>query len=122
MKNDFKVGDWVRNIPLNKLYKVTELTEYSITITKWQFNLTDTASLNSFELWKPKPLEWCWFSNGNEPYLRQYSHGIDNGFYFDINNVPFRFCEPYIGELPTFIKEQHDTNDNPSRTTSQRRK
>ena len=84
-----------------------------------------------YELWHPKVGEWCWFINPNcAPLLAQFVKMQDQSFW--INNeyesvlgykankfghysgnigpkdedYVFVYCEPFIGQLPTFIKDQ----------------
>jgi len=53
-------------------------------------------------LWQPKRGEWCWQypstatkENGIPPNLVRYSHYYEG-----------LLCEPFIGELPSFLKDK----------------
>ena len=110
--NSFKPGDWV-NIPsLN-----TEPAQYR----------SDLCHLG-LELWHPKVGEWCWFWNKeiDVPILSKLSDitnyedlptiyysehpmyiklGEDDNYEI-VESYNFNNCEPFIGQLPTFIKDQ----------------
>ena len=80
----FKVGDWIRD-GYGYPYKITSETE------------AECIDASVHKLWKPKEGEWCWqsFSDG-EFNLHQYS---------STSNEKLKY-EPFIGELPSFIKEK----------------
>lgn len=86
----FKVGDWVVRLRNNRVM---------------QFHLS--CEQDSFELWKPKVGEWCWFWNKlsnhmqDIPQLLQFK-SIDNHVrpYLTSPNGRFGYCEPFIGTLP----------------------
>ena len=87
--SSFIPGDWV-NIPsLN-----TEPVQYR----------SDLCHLG-LELWHPKVGEWCWFWNQSDinlsisPHIGQYGNLSYSLEFYDN-------CEPFIGQLPTFIKDQ----------------
>ena len=112
--NEFKVGDWV-----------TTKAGYTKQISGLTRDACDTLSIgntsvginvvfkNEIELWQPEIGEWCWFWEiDSNPKLCQYSKYI-NGEYEALSIDPyyeleghFGFCEPFIGELPSFIKER----------------
>ena len=87
---NFKVGDWVR-APSGCIYQINETNILHGT--------------KHFIQWKPKTGEWCWYSKWDkivcvEFYLCK--------FVLDMNEVESEFkhkYEPFIGELPTFLKE-----------------
>ena len=93
----FKVGDWVYNT-VSKVYSRVE--EDSILLDNYNPN-------NIFELWQPKEGEWCWFYSNfwmdKLPILEQFSHIEDNKFKTK-RGVLTMECEPFIGELPSFLK------------------
>ena len=68
----------------------------------------DRATL---EHWHPKPGEYCWFLTCNCGYeLGQFVETLSNGnFRYRLNRTNSLFncshCEPYIGNLPSFIKD-----------------
>ena len=97
LMNSFKPGYWVYIPSLN-----TEPVQYR----------SDLCHLG-LELWQPKPKEWCWFWNRdkpNKPKLKQlysinYEHDV-HWTYKTIDCKTYQHCEPFIGQLPTFIKDQ----------------
>lgn len=104
---NFKVGDWVRD-KVNG--KVVQLAEH--------------FHPGGIELWEPKPGEWCWFWNeySDVPILAKLiSIGsvfgrpleykvktpscISEISYNYMSNMSFKKCEPFIGQLPSFLKD-----------------
>jgi len=99
----FKVGDWVRLKVLDKTtHKLIKLDWnehtkcYHPILEKFNGNID---SVNELELWEPQVGEWCWF--------------YDNGIYeipvlgkFSKLNDETVDIEPFIGELPTYLKEE----------------
>lgn len=64
------------------------------------------------KFWRPKEGEWCWFWNEYSKYtltlgkLARYSE--EEKLYFSYNGVvymSYKHCEPFIGELPSFLKD-----------------
>ncbi len=92
---NFKVGDWVRDLRDNRVFQINSTN----------FNLKLSTKNTVYAHWKPKPGEWCWYSKWDkivcvEFYLCK--------FVLDMNEVEPEFkhkYEPFIGELPTFLKE-----------------
>lgn len=106
----FKDKDWLRVIagherPINSVFQIKScLTRYK---------------LSDVELWQPKEGEWCWFWNGYSKYtltlgrLAEYSK--EEKLYFSYNGVvymSYEYCEPFIGELPSFLKERDEKISN----------
>ena len=95
----FKVGDWVRHN--GQVYNLEwEVEDGSI--------IDDEA-----ELWQPKEGEWCWFKgvidiNYNEPSFLFGRYNYDNFFRMDglEHQIEFTEVEPFIGTLPSFIKDK----------------
>lgn len=92
----FKVGDWVRDLISGKIHRV---------------NNEDTVNSKFSQVikWQPKEGEWCWFWNFNEmPTLEQFSkyHNLDDhlGNYETLAVKLYQHCEPFIGELPSFLQ------------------
>lgn len=103
--NDFKVGDWVRDIISGNIHQVHNSDivngEYSQVI-KWQ----------------PKASEWVWVwyknrnpilakfvelsDNKNNPYVVEGLMNSLNGSFYT-SNIEYPNCEPFIGTLPTFL-------------------
>lgn len=108
-ESKFKVGDWVRDIsPEN-----TGIHRISTSSQLEQANLDC-----SYELWQPKVGDWCWYKHmlikvisidkrddgiiryvvSAPMYAEQYSGAIS--------------LEPFLGTLPSFIKDNNDNNNN----------
>ena len=90
----FKVGDWIRSRDGLDISKVTEDT---LIFYKDGFNV---ELEDEWELWAPVDGEWCWFRNNSRV------SGLEllnfSGTYLD--DEDYRNYEPFIGNLPNFIK------------------
>lgn len=118
---NFKVGDWVKDIQDEALYKIKEIKEFpeeptykrfifSSTKETWIDIYNDEIDTDGWKPWQPKLGEWCWFWNFNEmPTLEQFSkyHNLDDhlGNYETLAVKLYQHCEPFIGELPTYLKD-----------------
>lgn len=112
---NFKVGDWViLNEDKQTLAKVLEI--YNEYIFKCRLHFINEGSvvwcseMSYYKHWRPTEGEWCWFWNFNEmPTLEQFReyHDLDDylGNYETLTVKLYQHCEPFIGELPTFLKE-----------------
>ena len=91
LMNSFKPGDWVDIPSLN-----TEPVQYR----------SDLCHLG-LELWQPKVGEWCWFwdENYTTAILAKFEN-ISNGLFVEHHGNIFEYCEPFIGQLPTHLKDQ----------------
>ncbi len=89
--NSFKPGDWVDIPSLN-----TKPVQYR----------SDLCHLG-LELWQPKVGEWCWFwdENYTTAILAKFEN-ISNGLFVEHHGNIFEYCEPFIGQLPTHLKDQ----------------
>lgn len=108
----FKVGDWVRDG--KNIYQFIEPSS----IHSYE------SSLQRCELWQPKPGEFCWF--WNEPsdipilaklisieyflekpteYKIKTPSYISETVYSCMTYMYFKNCEPFIGQLPTNLKD-----------------
>ena len=89
--SSFKPGDWVYIPSLN-----TEPVQYR----------SDLCHLG-LELWQPKVGEWCWFwdENYTTSILAKFEN-ISNGLFVENHGNIFEYCEPFIGQLPTHLKDQ----------------
>ena len=111
--NEFKVGDWV-----------TTKAGYTKQISGLTRDACDTLSIgntsvginvvfkNEIELWQPKEGEWCWFWDTitpHRPTLRQFGK-YEEDYFTDTEHNPFTSCEPFFGELPSFLRSTHATN------------
>lgn len=127
----FKAGDWIRQVKSNfsdysRICKIVDCVEnnlYSV-----ETNIFDIDCINntdeSFELWQPKPNEWCWF--WNEPsdipilaklisieyflekpteYKIKTPSYISETVHSCMTYMYFKNCEPFIGQLPTILKD-----------------
>ena len=116
--NKFKIGDWVKNNSVNTKYQIQDIFKngyswYATSIkleprNKWDSYLYGLPELlNDCVLWKPKEGEWCWFWNegASEPSLGQFKEEIMGKYYVKRKIYAFDFCEPFIGKLPSFLKE-----------------
>ena len=102
---EFKIGDWVQVIagherPIGSLFKVKScLTRYRAADVK---------------LWTPKEGEWCWFCsvNGNSELGQFIEEFFEGRYRYKLNGTNSVFncdairCEPFIGKLPTFLKDK----------------
>ena len=96
----FKIGDWVKDTRSDKVFQITPET----------FNLNYQG--NIYKLWQPQPNEWCWLYGklikltdiSNIEYC-QYITSVG-----DDNEASYEYlqsnCEPFIGTLPTFLKDE----------------
>ena len=106
-----KVGDWVIEKSNKELKQIkiekSECLERKLSLYE-----------RLCELWEPKEGEWCWFydiitdDKNKTPYLNQFQRrvmGINGKYTFECKNnnlQAFTYCEPFIGELPSFIKDK----------------
>ena len=106
----FKVGDWVVRIGENKPMQVSKVSGSRVNCGSVE------TYLDRLELWQPQEGEWCWFWNKkNAPIFGKFKRMDPSGarIYEVIElgkntkdlNKSYKFCEPFIGELPSFIKE-----------------
>ena len=121
-KNKFKIGDWVV-YPVGiqgseEILQIRNIDEKDFCSFR---NCSKMYQIDKLRLWKPKPGEWGWVYNVTRevPYLRKVIRVEDN-YKNRFNNykftkavivsrgdtsgeVGYRFCEPFIGELPSLI-------------------
>ena len=108
----FKVGDWVENIRcvnLRIIKQVVDCKDHLDTLTVGNTtNGINVVLKSDIRLWHPQPGEWCWFWNKRlvqELRLSQFSN-VFNDTYYTHTGHDFDHCEPFIGELPSFLKKQ----------------
>ena len=122
--SSFKLGDWVISTKYPKANPIKIQHQHAIdtgifgtyTNTKGQANLLYSEECMP---WQPKVGEWCWFWNKSfpKPQLLPFRSYFRNSFYSTEYGVTifnevlcecnyFDYCEPFIGQLPTFIKDQ----------------
>jgi len=106
----FKIGDWVTTSS-GETKQITGFSgEQGSTIIHSDGFMCYASDC---ELWQPKEGEYCWFWNNNEEETAVVSKFIEmdaTGSYkssivFAHCYISFDFCEPFIGELPSFLKE-----------------
>ena len=102
----FKVGDWVVH---NGVIKRVTMTVNGL-INSLDKQLAVIKKDDSLELWKPKNNEYFWYKNDlvkfeetqtNAGVLLQSIRGCS---YYPSEDFE-DFCEPFIGQLPTILKE-----------------
>ena len=87
----FKVGDWV-----------IENTSLPFCLREWHFEWKNSNFFNKLQLWQPKVGEWCWFKTDKSFKLVKYNTPTFNqAYYHGLNPI----VEPFIGELPSWLKE-----------------
>ena len=134
-ENKFQIGDWVKDIQNGALYKIKEIKEFPKEPTYKRFNFfntketwidifNDEVDSDEWELWKPTKDKWCWFFNNktdiptlaklieittlfdrDKTYIVKTPSCISETSYNYSRTMNFKYCEPFIGELPSFIKE-----------------
>ena len=72
----------------------------------------DSAIAELEEAIKPKENEWCWFYNESHPVLARLLR-IENDEFIAIEsdmigNRYYKYCEPFIGKLPSFMNDIKD--------------
>ena len=118
----FEVGDWV----VNRINEIGQILQEDYK-GKGLYKISNTHALKcevgtsakDLTIWVPKSGEWCWFWDyDNQPAIGK-SNGVtpssENCDFYMGNtshpyNIPhlfqgFVFCEPYIGQLPSVIKD-----------------
>lgn len=123
----FKVGDWVVNKTSKQriIKKVTSAYSDSDTVTVGDSTVgINVMLIKDLELWQPKPGEYCWVWNepSDVPILTKvismnYFLGrpteykvktpsyISETVYSCMTYMYFKNCEPFIGQLPTILKD-----------------
>ena len=96
----FKVGDWVDYA--GEFYRVHEEYNGKGNISKEVVNSLVRHDKN-VQLWQPKEGEWVWYKKKKRNKLTNNVCELIR-FYWD--NVNIGDCEPFIGELPTFLKDK----------------
>ena len=102
--NEFKIGDWVRRKSdvFHKVDRIDNNYRLQLSTEKFKDFVRDDC-----EIWEPKEGEWCWFtmSDGSKPLFGQFSGIYKDKFTWDNRYYFSDACEPFIGELPSFIKD-----------------
>lgn len=106
----FKVGDWVIEIHSKEIHQIIELFPDICRVRKPISEITYSTEYTDFILWQPKEGEWCWFyddTEGTPIFGRFYKQDKDFGnccYPQHQINSQYSYCEPFIGELPTFLQ------------------
>lgn len=106
---NFKIGDWVRTYD-NLIYTLTQIYGED---EECELDGVCIELLSNIELWQPKEGEWCLFSHyeiaeyATLSRFKECMYGTD-GYtqYVNEQNCVYDRCEPFIGTLPTFIKDK----------------
>ena len=88
-----KVGDWVldKHFRVGIVESITNEGQYPVQV-KFFPSGRDVFDHKDLVLWQPKEGEWCWYGNS----LLKVT---------DVNDLDLSKCEPFIGELPSFLKD-----------------
>jgi hypothetical protein len=100
----FKVGDYVRYIHANS---PKSLRISNINCRRYYFeNAKIILRIDEIEKWEPKEGEWCWFwdEHYTTAILAKFLEKTNEG-YFEHHSNSFEYCEPFIGTLPTHLKD-----------------
>jgi len=116
----FKVGDWVRiSGTVQRVIDINPPTDYDQFFDIDMIETEDDyVSAEVVELWQPKEGEYVWFWKMHNKELLymfgKFSHHNQFGYIIDedengaIISSKLRYwdnCDPFIGKLPSFIKE-----------------
>lgn len=126
---NFKVGDWViLNEDKQTLAKVLEIDNEYIFKCKLHFinekSIAWCSEMSYYKHWQPTEGEWCWFFNDTTdvPTLAKlieivslFGRGktynvktpscISETSYSYSRTMSFKYCEPFIGQLPSNLKD-----------------
>ena len=117
----FKVGDWVvykgGGYCDGEILQITDIDERDFCTFG---NYNKLYHFDKLRLWKPKPGEWCWVFDikGRIPLLRKFvcvDNESNTSFkyivekYDGIGTATYRCIEPFIGQLPTYIKDSDES-------------
>jgi hypothetical protein len=108
----FKVGDWVKT---NKgVFQIESIDNHDFieqVEDDIQLYFTDKNERwdwsKNCELWQPEVCDWCWISNRLGKLIDDYTVCFSDGTR-SVSSKPivtFSNIEPFIGQLPNFIKE-----------------
>ena len=120
--SSFKPGHWIKSTRYPNLRPIQITSIYESNTRPGILGLKSKGTVlysDEVELWQPKPNEWCWFWSKSfpKPQLLPFRSYFKNSFYSTEYGVTifnevlcecnyFDYCEPFIGQLPTFIKDQ----------------
>ena len=130
LMSSFKPGNWVILSSSSDSRSLAQVKETYLDSNKSKLywpseNSTAVCSeMQYYELWQPEVGEWCWFWNkcmdiDQSPRLAQFhliveelQEPMDFPAFYQTKYKTIKlgylydFCEPFIGQLPTFIKDQ----------------
>ena len=112
--NEFKVGDWVTLLDkwVHKVEAVSKNGRVLFLNTREIPRADNWWGIDQCTPWEPKEGEWCWFWDTitpHRPTLRQFGK-YEEDYFTDTEHNPFTSCEPFFGELPSFLRSTHATN------------
>lgn len=109
---EFKLGNWITNH--GKLVGCVTKTDKEFVYFKLinkdskgsLYLLKDKQFNNNIELWQPKPKEWCWFwdEHYTTAILAKFIE-MENKTFVEHHGNKFKYCAPFIGELPPHLKD-----------------
>ena len=97
--HQFKKDDWVRHRTTNKILYLDDGNNNVNNLCASGGYAYDASNL---EPWKPQVGEWCWFWDWDRaiPHLDQFEC-MRRELLKPKNGAPWKYCEPFIGDLPT---------------------
>lgn len=108
----FKIGDWV----INSQGNIKQLDESDIFMLN---QIPQNTLTRELALWQPKEGEYCWnTAKRTIVHIRNIvedQYGLSFGCYSEANGTSsagyYRLIdlEPFIGTLPSFLKDTHET-------------
>jgi hypothetical protein len=100
----FEVGDWI----MNSYTKTIKQYSYNDLAYDNKYDGTDMESKH-WSLWQPQPGEYVWVKPAYKlPFFAKFISTTSEGRYEYTDGDDYYTsdnCEPFIGTLPTFIKE-----------------
>ena len=108
--NLFKFGDWIKSTRYPNLRPIQITSIYESNTRPGILGLKSKGTVlysDEVELWQPIVGEWCWFwdENYTTAILAKFEN-ISNGLFVEHHGNIFEYCEPFIGQLPTHLKDQ----------------
>lgn len=104
-----KIGDFVRHNDDEGVFKILSIADLGDTIFYSDGNRSHREE--KLKLWQPQVGEWCWFKDEKNTIgsLIQLVGIEKDGTYYGYSScgMPDKApcVEPFIGELPTFLKD-----------------
>ena len=102
----FKVGDFVRYVHSTPA-KALEIN--NINGNRYYFTNSEMSCVeHELEPWTPVKGEWCWFydsKSGKFAALAQFKE-INNDYFISITDASWKYCEPFLNSLPSYLKDK----------------